>query len=183
LVKYGDAYISLYLLPISPYICLYLPASAYISQVVKYGDAGEVGQDTLHRNMVSALGPEASKAGVRARVRAWIRLRIRLRRRRRRRLRVYETLTQTRTLTRTRALTRARALTTKAADLAVGPYASPISPLYLPYISPIPPLYLPYISPISPLYLPYRLRTSLWASSKCGRRSASAALPRAASPR
>lgn len=33
-----------------------------LSKVVKYGDAGEVGQDTLHRNMVSALGPEASKA-------------------------------------------------------------------------------------------------------------------------
>ena len=30
--------------------------------MVKYGDAGEVGQDTLHRNIVAALGPEATKA-------------------------------------------------------------------------------------------------------------------------
>jgi len=33
-----------------------------LSKVVKYGDAGEVGRDTLHRTIVAALGVETTKA-------------------------------------------------------------------------------------------------------------------------
>ena len=47
--------------------------------MVKYGDAGEVGQDTLHRNIVAALGPEATKAADLAVELLQVRVRVRVR--------------------------------------------------------------------------------------------------------
>ena len=55
------------------------PYRSLLSKVVKYGDAGEVGQDTLHRNIVAALGPEATKAADLAVELLQVRVRVRVR--------------------------------------------------------------------------------------------------------